>query len=137
VAWDEHPDYRAEQASRSALYMPATGLDHPGRVFLAAALRARYGGNDEGSFDKMARIVDEENLRAARVTGLGMRLAFTLSGGVPGLLRRAELRLSRDELLLRLPASGPLQGAEAVERRLGALARALGVEARLRERVRR
>ena len=137
VAWDEHPDYRADQAYRTALYMPAAGLDHPGRVFLAAALRARYGGSDDDSFEKLARIVDDEILGAARVTGLGMRLAFTLSGGVPGLLRRAELRLTRDELLLRLPASGPLQGAEAVERRLAALARALGVEPRLRDRVRR
>ena len=137
VAWDEHPDYRADQAFRTALYMPAAALDHRGRVFLAAALRARYGGTDDGSFEKMTRVVDGELLGAARVTGLGMRLAFTLSGGVPGLLRRAELRLSRGELLLDLPASGPLRGAEAVERRHAALARALGVEARLRERARR
>ena len=137
VSWHEHPDYRAEQAYRTALYMPAAGLDHRGRVFLAAALRARYGGSDDGSFERMTRIVDDEVLAAARVTGLGLRLAFTLSGGVPGLLRRARLQLARDELVLRLPASGPLQSAEAVERRLAALGRALGVETRLHEGARR
>jgi hypothetical protein len=47
-------------------------------------------------------------------------------------LRRASLALERGELVLRVPGRGPLQSGEAVERRLGALARALSVDARIR-----
>jgi hypothetical protein len=51
---------------------------------------------------------------------------------VPRLLRRASLALERGELVLRVPGRGPLQGGEAIERRLTALARALGVDPRVR-----
>src|SRR5260370_12266179 len=36
IAWHEHPDYRAEQALRSVLYMPVAGVDHHGRAYLPA-----------------------------------------------------------------------------------------------------
>jgi exopolyphosphatase/guanosine-5'-triphosphate,3'-diphosphate pyrophosphatase len=132
VSWAEHPDYRAEQAFRSVLYMPAAGLNHRERAFLAAALHARYGGPEGAIRDTVSRLMDEEMLADARRTGLALRLAYTISGGVPGLLRRSSLSLVRGELVLRVPGRGPLQGGEAVERRLGALARALGVDARVR-----
>jgi len=132
VSWAEHPDYRAEQAFRTVLYMPAAGLSHRERAFLAAALHARYGGPENAIRDTVSRLMDDEILADARRTGLALRLAYTLSGGVPGLLRRASLMLERGDLVLRVPGRGPLQGGEAVERRLASLARALGVEARIR-----
>lgn len=132
VSWAEHPDYRAEQAFRMALYTPATGLAHRERAFLAVALHARYGGAESAIRDTVSRLMDDELLTDARRTGLALRLAHTLSGGVPGLLRRASLVLERGNLVLRVPGHGPLQGGEAVERRLAALGRALGVEPRIR-----
>lgn len=132
VAWMEHPDYRGEQAFRAALYMPAAGIDHRDRAFLATALHARYGGSENAVRDIVARLIDEESVAAARRTGLALRLAFTLCGGVPSLLSRATLAAERGNLVLRVPARGPLQGGETVERRLAALSRALGLEPRLR-----
>jgi exopolyphosphatase/guanosine-5'-triphosphate,3'-diphosphate pyrophosphatase len=132
VAWAEHPDYRAEQAFRTVLYMAAAGLDHGERAFLAVALHARYGGHESAIRDTVSRLIDDEALADARRTGLALRLAYTVCGGVPRLLRRASLAHERGSLVLRLPGRGPLQGGEAVERRLAALARALGVEARVR-----
>jgi exopolyphosphatase/guanosine-5'-triphosphate,3'-diphosphate pyrophosphatase len=132
VSWAEHPDYRAEQAFRAVLYMPAAGLNHRERAFLAVALHARYGGSESAIRDTVSRLMDDEALADARRTGLALRLAYTISGGVPGLLRRASLALERGTLVLRVPGSGPLQDGEAVERRLGALARALSVDARIR-----
>ena len=132
VSWAEHPDYRAEQAFRTALYMPAAGLNHRERAFLAVALHARYGGSENAVRDMVSRLMDDEMLADARRTGLALRLAYTISGGVPRLLRRASLVLERGDLVLRVPGRGPLQDGEAVERRLGALARALGVDARIR-----
>ena len=132
IAWAEHPDYRAEQAFRTVLYMPAAGLNHRERAFLAVALHARYGGPESAIRDTVSRLMDDEAVADARRTGLALRLAYTISGGVPGLLRRAALGLERGTLVLRVPGRGPLQDGEAVERRLGALARALGVDARMR-----
>ncbi|SRR5579883_491807 len=132
VSWAEHPDYRAEQAFRTALYMPAAGLSHCERAFLAVALHARYGGPESAARDMAARLIDDVVLAEARRTGLALRLAYTICGGVAGLLRNASLAVERGSLVLRVPERGPLQNGEAVERRLGALARALGVEARVR-----
>jgi exopolyphosphatase / guanosine-5'-triphosphate,3'-diphosphate pyrophosphatase len=132
ISWAEHPDYRAEQAFRSALYMPAAGLNHRERAFIAVALHARYGGSESAVRDILSRLLDDETLVEARRTGLALRLAYTLSGGVPGLLRRAALVREHGDLVLRVPGRGPLQGGEAVERRLAALGRALGVDARVR-----
>jgi exopolyphosphatase / guanosine-5'-triphosphate,3'-diphosphate pyrophosphatase len=112
--------------------MAAAGLSHRDRAFLAVALHARYGGPESAIRDTVSRLIDDEILADARRTGLALRLAYTISGGVPRLLRRASLKLERGSLVLRLPGRGPLQGGEAVERRLAALVRALGVAARIR-----
>ncbi|MCC7274990.1 MAG: Ppx/GppA family phosphatase, partial [Alphaproteobacteria bacterium] len=47
TAWNEHPDYRAEQAFHGALRLPYGGIDHRGRVILGTALHARYGGDPD------------------------------------------------------------------------------------------
>ena len=132
IASREHPDYRAEQAYRAALFSSMTGLDHRERVFLAAALHARYGGPEAAIRDVVLRLIGTEMAAAARVTGLALRLAFTLSGGVAKLLQDGALSVHKGELVLRLRPSGPLQGAEAVERRLASLARALDLTPRIR-----
>ena len=132
IASREHPDYRAEQAYRAALFSPMTGLDHRERVFLAAALHARYGGPDAAIRDVVLRLIDPEMAAAARMTGLALRLAFTLSGGVAKLLQDGALSVRKGELVLRLRPHGPLQGAEAVERRLASLARSLDLAPRIR-----
>jgi exopolyphosphatase / guanosine-5'-triphosphate,3'-diphosphate pyrophosphatase len=131
LAWHEHPDYRAAQALRSVLYMPVAGLDHRERAWLAAALHARYGGNENG-FDVLHALLDEDALAAARVTGLALRLAFTLSGGVPGLLARSKLGLDGNTLVLTLGAEAGKRYGESVQRRLDGLGRALGRRTELR-----
>jgi exopolyphosphatase/guanosine-5'-triphosphate,3'-diphosphate pyrophosphatase len=124
VAWHEHPDYRAEQALRYVLYMPVAGIDHDERAYLAATLHARYGGGEAG--DLMRRLLDEEALAAARRAGLALRLGYTLSGGVPGVLARNKLGLENGTLVLALSADGARHFGESVQRRLDALGRSLG-----------
>ena len=126
LAWHEHPDYRAEQALHSVLYMPVAGLDHGERAWLGATLFARYGGDDEADFEVLHALLDEDALAAARVTGLALRLAFTLSGGVPGLLGRSKLALDGNTLTLTLGTDAARRYGESVQRRLDALGRALG-----------
>lgn len=132
IAWHEHPDYRAEQALRYALLMPVAGVAHAERVFLAAMLHARYGGGDLASYDVVRRLLDVEALAAARVGGLALRLGYTFTGGLPDLLGASRLALEEGTVVLTLPAATALLLGESVQRRLDALARALGRRAEVR-----
>src|SRR6185312_12689610 len=61
LSWHEHPDYRADQALHTVLFMPVAGLDHAERAWLAAAVHARYGGNELG-LDVLQGLLDEETI---------------------------------------------------------------------------
>jgi len=126
VAWREHPDYRAAHAFNRILHMQAAGIDHPGRVEAATAVAVRYGGSlDLPEMASVHGLIDEARRQRALVIGLALRLAYSLSGATPDLLRRTGLALSNDRLQLRLPRGGEVAYGEAVQRRLEALGRAL------------
>ncbi len=131
LAWHEHPDYRADQALHTVLYMPVAGLDHAERAWLAAAIYVRYGGN-EFNYEVLQALLDEEALEAARLAGLALRLAFTLSGGVAGLLGRSKLALDGNTLALTLGGDSAKRYGESVQRRLDSLGRALGKRTEVR-----
>ena len=129
-AWTEHPDYRAEHAFTSSLRMPVAHLTHPERVFIATALHARYGGAADDPLKAATRtLLDDRAADEARSLGLALRLAYTLSGGALELLHQVRLVPTPDGLTLELPPTGSLFTGEAVQRRLDALGRALGVAA--------
>lgn len=127
IAWNEHPDYRAEIAFLRVLRMPVVGIDHPGRAFMALAAHTRYAGTAEGDVTNAAwQLLDEERLREAWRLGLGLRLGYTLSGGSPEVIKQT--RIERDASTIRLVVPtrwGSLIG-EAVQRRLDDLAEAHG-----------
>jgi exopolyphosphatase/guanosine-5'-triphosphate,3'-diphosphate pyrophosphatase len=126
VAWHEHPDYRAEQALRHALFMPVFGIGHAERAFVAAALQGRYGGAGSAEQTPALRLLDEDGLTAARTCGLALRLGYTLSGGVPGMLSGAALSLDDGAVVLSLGGQAVALYGESVQRRLDALARVMG-----------
>jgi exopolyphosphatase/guanosine-5'-triphosphate,3'-diphosphate pyrophosphatase len=126
IAWNEHPDYRAEIAFLRVLRMPMVGIDHPGRAFLALAVYTRYAGTAEGDVTGPAwMMLDEDKLREAYRLGLALRFAFTLSGGTPDVLRRVRLDRGEGQLRLRIPSRLSSMAGEAVERRFQALSEAL------------
>ena len=128
VAWREHPDYRAIQAYTRLLYHPLVGIDHVDRAFLSYAAFVRYGGDPDDAAVATARsLLSDKLIQRARILGLALRLAFSLSGGTGAMLARARLSASTKELVLTLPADGSLPPGEAIERRLKALAEAIGV----------
>jgi exopolyphosphatase/guanosine-5'-triphosphate,3'-diphosphate pyrophosphatase len=132
IGWSEHPDYRAELAFSRSLRLPFPAFGHAERAFVAAVLHTRYGGAaDHPVRAATGSLVGPHGAGEARVLGLALRLALTLSGGVVGLL--SETRIGRDErgLVLEAPAVD-LFGGETVQRRLDALGRALGAGAMLR-----
>jgi exopolyphosphatase / guanosine-5'-triphosphate,3'-diphosphate pyrophosphatase len=129
-AWTEHPDYRADIAFRRTLHMPLSAIDHAGRAFLAMALYTRYDGTQGSDLTRPAwRLLDETQLSEAWRVGLALRLAFSLSAGAKGILRRTSIEGDGGKLRLRLPNALRALAAETVERRLAALADALDKKA--------
>ncbi len=129
IFWNEHPDYRAEQAFLRILRLPFMGVGHRHRAAIAFAVYGRYQGDDDSPVVAGAiQLVTEEALRRARIVGLALRLAHTLSGGAPNLLRQTRLVVEDGYLVLEVPADNPAFAIET-DRSFDRLARALGCEA--------
>ncbi len=124
VAWSANPDFRAERGTEIGLHGNWRGIDLPGRILLARALHAGFGGAD-GDFPAMGALVDADRLARARQWGLAIRLAQRLSGGVEAPLRGSSIARKGAKLRLRLDAGWHDLAGESVERRLRALAQAL------------
>ncbi len=137
--WAEHPDYRAEQAFLRTLRLPFMGLDHRDRACLALAVLVRYKGDVKYKGDaktdlaKKARdLIDEERTGRATRVGLTLRLGYTLTGGVPGLLRRTRIARESGRLVLYVPAGEPAFTAGTVHKALDKLARTMNLESEIR-----
>jgi exopolyphosphatase/guanosine-5'-triphosphate,3'-diphosphate pyrophosphatase len=132
LAWAEHPDYRAGQAYRRVLMMPLVGTDHAGRAFLAIALGTRYGAALEELPDRIAtQLLAPEQVKTAQAVGLALRLAYTFCGGTPNLMTGLKLSARGQALVLDAPVRRRILIGDTVMRRLEALARNLGLTARL------
>jgi exopolyphosphatase / guanosine-5'-triphosphate,3'-diphosphate pyrophosphatase len=133
MAWSEHPEYRARQAFTRSLTMPFAGSTHPERVFVATALHARYGGAAEDPVkERTRRLLDERSTREARTLGLALRLAYTLCAGTIELLSEVWLGRDGNKLVLDVPPESGLFIGETVQRRLDAVARAVGAAPTIR-----
>jgi exopolyphosphatase/guanosine-5'-triphosphate,3'-diphosphate pyrophosphatase len=73
----------------------------------------------------LRRLLDAREAGRARVTGLAMRLGYTVSGGVISLLEQTALRREDDDLVLELPDHADVLVGDVVQRRFKALAKAL------------
>ncbi len=123
----EHAGYRAEQVFLRILRMPFVGITHPERVKVALSVASRHAAM--GNLIKRWEVSDflsERDVEEARVTGLALRLAYTVSGGVTRILESTRLEKLGGRLTLHM--SDQMPHPETVGRRLGALAKALGCE---------
>ncbi|CAA7613696.1 Ppx/GppA family phosphatase [Magnetospirillum sp. SS-4] len=129
IFWNEHPDYRAEQAFLRILRLPFMGVGHRHRAAIAFAIYCRYQGNEDSPLVQRAiGLMEEGWLHRCRVVGLALRLAHTLSGGAPNLLRQTRLFVENRLLVLESPAANPAFAIDA-ERAFDRLAKALDCEA--------
>lgn len=134
AGWRTHPDYRAltvlELVTRNAF----GGVDHPGRVFILAALLNRYkGGRKVARVEPALGLIDADRRARAAALGRGMRLGAAIAGAAPGMLPRLELAFDGRALTLSTKKGVALLGGEDVARRLAAFAEAFGVEASIIE----
>ena len=135
IFWNEHPDYRAEQAFLRILRLPFMGVGHRHRAAIAFAIYNRYQGDEDAPLiQRTIQLLDERSLRRCRVVGLALRLAHTLSGGAPNLLRQTRLVAEDGYLVLEVPANNPAFAIET-DRTFDRLARVMDCEALVFRRV--
>jgi exopolyphosphatase/guanosine-5'-triphosphate,3'-diphosphate pyrophosphatase len=135
IFWNEHPDYRAEQAFLRILRLPFMGVGHRHRAAIAYAIYCRYQGNEDSPLvERTVALLEEGWLHRCRVIGLALRLAHTLSGGAPNLLRQTRLVAEDGYLVLEVPANNPAFAIE-VDRSFDRLAKAKDCEALVVRRV--
>ncbi|MCZ0735359.1 exopolyphosphatase [Phreatobacter sp. AB_2022a] len=133
IGWRAHPDYRGEQSLNIIAHANFSGVDHPGRAYLALAIYYRHEGIvDEFMSPRIRELVGVRLLDRARVLGAAMRVAYLISAAMPGVLPRAPLTLEDRRLVLTL--AGDLSGlsGERLVNRLRTLGRMVGRETELR-----
>ncbi len=132
VWWTEHPDYRAEQAFLRVLRLPFLGLGHEDRAGLALALYYRYGSGPSEPIIKQAHaLFDESRVHRVQTIGLALRLAYALSAGAPGVVKKTSLKISGGTLVLTVPADDAMFRSGTYLRRVKRIADHLGLEARI------
>ena len=87
----------------------------------------RYSGDQD--FPQglaQAGLLDKEDEKRALLLGLAWRFAFSLSASAAGELAQYRLRLTPSKIILEVPPRRAAIAGEPVQKRLGALADALG-----------
>jgi len=127
VAWNAHPDFRAEWAVDMGLHGNWVGIDAEGRAVLGRTLCSAFGG--DGAYDDgVGALVEARVLEHAENWGRAIRLAQRLSGGTASLLKRTAVDLDRNRLLLRMKKRDEGLYSDTVRKRHRQLAAALDLE---------
>jgi exopolyphosphatase/guanosine-5'-triphosphate,3'-diphosphate pyrophosphatase len=127
VAWRRHPDDRAIGAFGQVLTAPFAGASHRDRALIAASVFHRYSGDEDVPQGlAMAGLLDRDDEKRALLLGLAWRFAFSLSATAAGELANYRLRMTPSKVVLEVPSRREAIAGEPVQKRLGALADALG-----------
>jgi len=130
IGWRGHPDYRGEQAVDMVAYGQATGVDHPGRAFIAEVLAVRYMGLKQKSLSAEVLALSGPVMSArARLIGATMRVGYPMSAAMPGVLPRAAFSADKGTLTLHLPADLAFLDGEHLRSRLDQLGGVVGAKA--------
>jgi exopolyphosphatase/guanosine-5'-triphosphate,3'-diphosphate pyrophosphatase len=126
IAWRDDPDLRAEESFRRLLRLPFIGLDHAERVFIAAAIHARYAGKPDAAWLSPAiGMLSPATRRRAQILGRAILLAYRLSGSVSEVLAGSRLSVERNCLRLEVDGAAGVPDSEVVGSRLKLLAAAM------------
>lgn len=129
ISWNDHPDYRAEQAYSRVLHLPAPGMNHRERAILAMTMAYRYKSDAKSAMLETAiKLADGKGRTFARRLGACLRLAYNLSGGASGLLPRIALERTDKDLRLLVPDTLKIRLGDVTARRLETAAEAFGLK---------
>ena len=127
IGWRSHPDYRGEQSLNLIAHSGMTGIDHPGRIFLALTVYFRHvgvtPGDSEGLSRRLRAATTKRAERRARIVGAAIRCAHMLSVGMPNIIDETHICYEKDDrLVLHLPQVHAGLDGDRLRRRLDTLA---------------
>ena len=129
IGWRAHPDYRGEQSLNVISHAAFVGVDHPGRAYIALAVFFRHVGLADDELSPHVReLATSRMIDRARVLGAAMRVAYLVSGAMPGVLPHTPLVVERGKLRLKLRGKYHALAGERLFARLRQLARIVGRE---------
>jgi exopolyphosphatase / guanosine-5'-triphosphate,3'-diphosphate pyrophosphatase len=129
IAWRAHPDYRAEQSLDMIAHAALSGVDHPGRTFLALSVYYRHIGSSDGDLSPSLReLATSHQLEHARILGAAMRVAYIVSAAMPEILPQTPIACEGKRVILRLPKHLVNLASDRLNSRLKQLAKLLGRE---------
>ncbi len=127
IGWRAHPDYRGMQTLDFVAYASFSGIDHPGRAFLALTQFYRHAGVKEEPDARILDLVNSRAIKRARIVGAAIRVATMVSAALPGLVEFTPINLDDEgRLILTLSAENTVLEGERLQKRLGVLGKLLG-----------
>jgi exopolyphosphatase/guanosine-5'-triphosphate,3'-diphosphate pyrophosphatase len=118
IGWRAHPDYRGPQSVDAVAYGSLTGVDHPGRSFLAQIIAVRYDGLKSKAAARLAGLGSAQLTARARLIGALFRVAYPMTAAMPGILPRIRFELAGNKLSLVLPGDLAFLDGEHLQGRL-------------------
>ena len=126
IGWRAHPDYRGPQSVDAVAYSSLSGVDHPGRSFLAQVIAVRYDGLKSKAAAPLAGLGSAEMTARARLIGALFRVAYPMTAAMPGILPRIRFEVADSTLTLVLPGDLAFLDGEHLRGRLEQLAGVAG-----------
>ncbi len=126
IGWRAHPDYRGSQSIDAVAYGSLSGVDHPGRAFLAQVIAIRYEGPKSKAAASLVGLGDAELTQRARMIGTLFRVAYPMTAAMPGVLPRIRFEVVGDVLSLVLPTDLAFLDGEHLQNRFDTFAGAVG-----------
>lgn len=126
IGWRAHPDYRGPQSVDAVAYGSLTGVDHPGRAFLAQVIAVRYDGLKSKAAAPLASLGSPELTTRARLIGALFRVAYPMTAAMPGILPRIRFETASNNLVLLLPGDLAFLDGEHLQGRLNQFAGVAG-----------
>jgi exopolyphosphatase/guanosine-5'-triphosphate,3'-diphosphate pyrophosphatase len=128
ISWRAHPDYRGLQSVDAVAYGSLSGVDHPGRAFLAQVMAIRYDGLKSKAAAPLAVLGSAEITSRARLVGALFRVAYPMTAAMPGILPRIRFEMSGNTLSLILPSDLAFLDGEHLQGRLEQFAGVAGIK---------
>jgi exopolyphosphatase/guanosine-5'-triphosphate,3'-diphosphate pyrophosphatase len=128
IGWRAHPEYRGEQSLNLIAHAAFIGIDHSGRAYLALANYYRHEGLiDEQLSPRIRELGTTRIMERARALGAALRVAYLISGSMPGIVSRTRVERRGEQLVLEFPGDIFALAGDRVSRRLGQLAKLGGL----------